>query len=434
MIRVQRALLSVLLLAVASGCAASLDLERARRALSRSPRPQAPLLVEDQPATLPAPEGVAATSGELRTVPLRWDPVIAGDVGGYVVERAFAAEGPFTRAAVLAGRNTTLWVDGSPTAGQATTALGDGVTAYYRLRSFDGAGRVTAQASAPVSATTAAPPEPPTGLRAYSHQPRQVPLTWRASEDPNVTAYRVYRSPSFRGPFEPLGRVDGRYQTLYADKGLGDLRVFYYRVAALNRAGGEGRACEPVRAVTKPEPLPPLGLRVAAQRLGANRLVWEPNVETNLVGYRVYRERAGTESRELVTTLPPDQTSAEDTAVAADEPVRYSLVAVDEDGLASDPAQPIAVTSVGYEATATLRKDGVQLRWNPRTDEGYRGAHVYRHGLLSRSELGFVTGASFVDADAKSSGLRRYTLVLERGDKTLAPPSSPVEIRVPEGP
>lgn len=431
-----RPLWIALALALGTGCAGGLDFAGMQGALASGPRPAAPALIEGSPIALPPPEGVSAMSGELRTVPLRWDPVIGGDVGGYLVERAFAAEGPFTRVAVLAGSNTTLWVDNGAkgTGTRSAAALGDGVTAFYRVRCFAESGRIGAEASGVVSAATAPPPEPPSGLRAYSHQPRQVPLSWKASDDPDVTAYRVYRSPSFRGPFEPLATVDGRFQTIYADTGLGDLRVFYYRVAALNRAGGEGRACEPVRAVTKPEPLPPLGLRVAAQRLGANRLVWEPNVETNLVGYRVYRERAGTESRELVTTLPPDQTSAEDTAVAADEPVRYSLVAVDEDGLASDPAQPIAVTSVGYEATATLRKDGVQLRWNPRTDEGYRGAHVYRHGLLSRSELGFVTGASFVDADAKSSGLRRYTLVLERGDKTLAPPSSPVEIRVPEGP
>ena len=187
-----------------------------------------------------------------------------------------------------------------------------------------------------------------------------------------------------------------------------------------------------MRAVTKPEPLPPLGLRVTAQRLGANRLAWEPNVETNLVGYRLLRQRAGSDAREPVATLPADQTTAEDTAVAADEPVSYLLVAVDEDGLASDPAQPVAVTSVGYEVSATAGADGVHLAWNPRTDEGYRGAHVFSHGALTRSELGFVKGASFVDASAKPGGSYRYTVVLERADATLAPASSPVEIRVPE--
>ena len=416
-------------LALLTGCAGRLDLEPARRALAGSDRQDEPVLIEESPVALPVPEGLSATSGELRTVPLRWDPVISAEVGGYIVERAFAAEGPFTRVAVLPGSNTTLWVDDGTGSGGA--GLADGVTAFYRVRSFAGSGRIGADASEAVSAATAAPPAPPTALRAYSHQPRKVPLSWRASDDPNVAAYRVYRSPSFRGPFESLGTVDGRYQTIFADTGLGDLRVFYYRVTALNSAGGEGRPSEPVRAVTKPEPLPPLGLRVTEQRLGANRLAWEPNVETNLVGYRLFRQREGSDDHEIVATLSPDQTTAEDTAIAADERISYQMVAIDEDGLASDPAEPIAVTSVGYDFSATVGADGVRLAWNPRTDEGYRGAHVFSHGALTRSEIGFVTGASFVDVSAKPGGSYRYTVVLEREDASLAPASSPVEIRVP---
>jgi fibronectin type 3 domain-containing protein len=423
-----------LFLALAMGCATSFDLDRARRTLSDGRRTSLPELIEGSPAALPTPEGVSAMSGELRTVPLRWDPVISGDVGGYIVERALAAEGPFTRVAVLAGRNTTLWVDSWREGERAGTAaaLGDGVTAFYRVRCIAGSGQIGADASGLVSAITAAPPEPPSGLRAYSHQPRQVPLSWRASEDPNVTAYRVYRSPSFRGSFEPLATVQGRFQTIYTDAGLGNLRVFYYRIAALNRADGEGSLSEPVRAVTKPEPLPPLGLRATARRLGVNELGWEPNVETDLVGYRLFRQRAGSDARELVAALPADQTTAEDEAVAADEELAYLLVAVDKDGLASDPAMPVAVASVGYAVSATARADGVHLAWNPRTDEGYHGARIFSHGLLSRSELAFVTTASFVDTNAKPGGRYRYTVVLERADATLAPPSSPVEIRVPE--
>ncbi len=429
-----RALLAVFALSFSTACATKLDFERMRQSLLRRPQPEAPVLVEAPGSVLPAPEGIAATSGQLREVPLQWEPVISGDVGGYVVERAFAENGTFTRVAVLTGRNTTLWVDrADPEAGAgARAALGDGVSVFYRVRSFSRTGQLGAAATLVTSATTAAPPAPPPALRTYSHQPRQVPLAWHASDDPNVTAYRVYRSPSFRGSFEKLATVQGRFQTIYNDKGLGDLRVFYYRVAALNRAGGEGRASEPVRAVTKPAPLPPLGLRITAQRLGANQLSWEPNVETNLVGYRLLRQRKGSDERELVATLTPTQTTVEDAVASADEPIDYTLVAVDEDGLASDPAEPVAVTSVGYELSATARADGVHLAWNARSEEGFRGSHVFRLGTLSRSELAFVKGAAYVDTEAKPGGRYRYTVVLERADATLAPTSPLVEIRVPE--
>ena len=63
--------------------------------------------------------------------------------------------------------------------------------------------------------------------------------------------------------------------------------------------------------MTKPEPLPPLGLAVAGRRLGSNELVWEPNVEPDLAGYRLLRVRSNAEP-EVVATLPSDQTRASD--------------------------------------------------------------------------------------------------------------------------
>ena len=106
-------------------------------------------------------------SGELRNIPLRWDPVLAGDVGGYAIERATAAEGPFQRIAVLTGRFSIAYRDdgndlGSKVAARETAGdLGDGNTYYYRVRPFDSFGRLGAQLSAPESGTTAAAPTAP---------------------------------------------------------------------------------------------------------------------------------------------------------------------------------------------------------------------------------------------------------------------------------
>ena len=424
------ALLALLALA---GCASSLDLDLARRILRPARPPEVPELHEAG-ADLPAPEGLRAGSGGLRSVALQWDPLLTPRVAGYAVERALAEPGPFVRIGAVADHADTAFLDegaDGATRPDGSPVLGDGSTVFYRVRPYAPEGALGAQPSATVAATTAPPPAPPPGLRAWSHQPRTVPLAWEPSPDPTVGGYVVDRSPTSRGPFQPLAELGRRHETVYVDRGLGDLRVFYYRVASRNRAGGVGPPSEPVRAVTKPEPLPPFDLRLVGQELGANHVAWEPNVEADIVAYRLYRLRG--KKRELLVELPTSRTEGWDRSVAADEPALYTVVALDRDGLDSARAKALAVTSVGYGLGATVRRDGVLLRWNPRRDEGWERSRVFRHGFMGASEVALVEGGSWTDKDATPGKRYRYSVVLERADGTRAPPSSPVEIQVPEG-
>ena len=416
------------------GCGTSLDVDRARRWLDPPGGPELPTLAPPGSAELPSPRGVRATSGELRAVPLYWDPLLAGDVGGYAVERASSREGPYQAIAALAGRSTTAYLDWGPSHWPGTDGgregLADGETLFYRIRAFDSRGGLSSSVSAVVVGTTAPPPDPPMGLRTFSHQPRQIPLSWDASPNPYVSGYVIERSPTSRGPFEPRAEVRGRFDTVYLDQGLGDLRVFHYRISAVNTAGGRGEPSAPVRAVTKSEPLPPLGLAVSGRRLGANRLAWEPNVERDLTGYRLARRRVDTRKSELVAVLPVDSTRALDDAVGADEGVTYILTAIDSDGLESD-ASVLQVTSVGYELSAEAGGDGVELAWNPRSEEGWAGARVFLHGLRT-TELGFSQDGRFVHAEAEPGKRYHYTVVMEAPDGTPAPRSAPIEITLPE--
>jgi len=396
---------------------------------------------------LPAPEGLRAASEELRMVPLKWEPLLVGDVGGYMIERSPERDGPFDELARVSGRLTTTYLDrdtapadppvsaapdSEPTESEGAASL-DGITWFYQVRAYSSNGSPGSRASELAVATTALPPEAPEDLRAYSRQPRAVPLSWQASDDPNVVGYRVERSPTASGPFELLKELDGRHQTIYVDQGLGDLRVFYYRVIAVNAAGGLGVAtAQPVRAVTKPEPLPPIGLHTIDQSLGANTLAWDRNVEEDIVGYRLYRTLEGEDSPTVIASLASDEITAADDSVAAGQRVSYTLVAIDRDGLESGPANPIEVESEHYGLSATVRRDGVHLEWRDRSDENFRGGHIFRTALLQNKNLGFSLGNSFVDADVKAGTTYRYTVVLERIDQTLAPRSAPVEISIPE--
>jgi hypothetical protein len=366
--------------------------------------PEVPELSVEPTADLPAPEGLRAISGELRMVPLKWEPLLVGDIGGYVVERAPARDGHFEQLARVSGRLTTTYLDretvpetppvvsAAPDADasfEGSDPRRDGITWFYRVRAYSADGTLGSRFSSLAVATTAPPPEAPEDLRAYSRQPRSVPLSWRASADPDVVGYRVERSPTASGPFELLAEIDGRHQTIHVDRGLGDLRVFYYRIVAINAEGGLGNATDPVRAVTKPEPLPPIGLHTIDQSLGVNQVAWEPNVEEDLVGYRLYRTLEGEDSPTLVASLEADETLATDAAVGAGQRVSYTLVAIDRDGLESAPGNPIEVESERYGLSATVRPDGVHLEWNDRSEEGFLGGHVFRTALLQNRNLGF---------------------------------------------
>jgi fibronectin type 3 domain-containing protein len=439
-----RRILSVHLLSclalVCLGCVTVLDVEGIAQVLKPERPPETPALSNARSARLVAPEGLRARSDELRAIPLKWDPVLAGRVGGYVVERAASRKkADYQRVAILPERFATSFVDrGTDLAPKATPRgrsgvgdLGDGTTYFYRVRAFDDAGRISRFASEVVSATTHPPPPRPEDLRTYSHRAHKIALTWRPVEDETVAGYLIHRSPSSRGDYHLVARVDGRFNTTWVDWGLEPLRVLYYRVVAVNRAGGEGLPSHSRRGVTKPEPLPPHDLEVAEQQLGSIRLAWVPNVESNIAGYRLFRQREKGESEELVTELGREQTSAVDEKVGAGESLTYHAVAFDSDGLVSASSEPVRVRGVGYGLEAKVRGGRVELRWDERLHERFGSARVLRDGFFGARQLAEVPRPFYSDEGVARGRTYRYRVILLRDDDTEAPPSAYVEVSVP---
>jgi len=387
--------------------------------------PEATPLVASPPADLPLPEHVRAGDDGYRVIALQWEPVLRSAVAGYVVERAAAQDGRFEPIATLWGRGQSVYVDDG-----GAKKLADGVTAWYRLRPFASDGHLAGETSMVVAGSTAPLPDPPPALRAFSRQPREIPLAWHPSHSETAAGYVVERSPAEDGPYEVVASIPGRLSTSYVDRGLGNLRVLYYRVSTTTPSGASGPPGDPVRAVTKPEPLPPIGLHVAESSLGRNVLAWDPNIEADIASYRLLRLHKNGRPT-LIASVTADVTRAEDRTVNAGENARYAVVAIDRDGLESRASEPIRVQSLDYDLEASSSPHEVALHWTPHAEE-FPQARVSRTNWLGAREIGRTSDGRFVDAEVVPGRSYHYIVVLIRSDGSEAPPSEPLEVHVPE--
>ena len=374
-----------------------------------------PELAQERPSDLPPPEGLHATSTDDRRISLAWHPVLVGDVAGYAVLRSDDARGPYSQVARTDSRFATVVTD----AGESDGALGDGRTYHYRVHPYDAEGRIS-RSHAYLVTRTAPGPEPPLGVQVYSHLPRRVVLSWEPSADASVSGYAVYRCPSAAGPWEQRALIEGRVNAVHEDAVDGDLRVMYYRVSAHNRFANESAMTEPLRAVTKAEPLAPIELSVARKSLGRVDLRWERNVEPDLARYEIWRaarprgvEPTEWQAEQRIGSVDVEVTEFADRAVGCGAALRYRLRAIDRDELVSEFSDTLEVTGLDLGLELTPQEGGAwQLSWDPERVRGWRSVRVHRvRFALPDALLGNVRGKSHLRLPAPAVRPRQLLVV-----------------------
>ncbi len=426
MARDPRALALLLVAICALACASTTD-RIAERLFARD-QP----LVFDRGSRLLPPEGLRVTSNQDRQVALAWDPVLVGDVAGYTILRAKGSgEEPYARVGITKSRFGTVFTDTGASAG----ALGDGQTYTYRVHPYDTKGRIS-RSHAALLATTEPKPDVPDGLQVYSNLPRSAVLSWRPSDATAVSGYAIYRSPTMAGPWERVTFVDGRLNTVYEDTVPGDLRVMYYRIAAVNRFGGESEPTEqPIRAVTKAEPLPPIGLEASAASLGRADLRWAPNVEPDLASYEVWRalaNGAGYGEELQIAEVPAGTTELVDDALGCGESARYRLRATDADALVSLPSEPLEVQGANAGLSIERRDGALVVSWDPARAGDWTGARVAEvRSALPDRELAIVSAGNEVVLPDLGAGTEIRVTFLRTEAGTALSEAAPCRLVVP---
>ncbi|GAB5519605.1 MAG: hypothetical protein RhofKO_18560 [Rhodothermales bacterium] len=279
-------------------------------------------LVEDQSAPN-APSNLTLTYAD-GAVQVEWTMAnIPDDLQTFIVERKSTdPRAPANRSrANVDDLRTTSFADSGP--------IGDGFvegqTYQYWVTAQDSTRNFSAEATALLTIPNITPPEPPTNVRARTHEGRRIDVTWASSPSLDVVAYVVERTAP-DGTTEAFAPDGLRLRDDTAQPGI----AYTYAVFALDEADNLSNPAA-TDTVTLLDETPPQTVRNArATRTDAGVVVtWEPVPSRDLAGYRVERADIATGIYTAVTnTLVTDTTWTHTSATSG----WYRIIALDTSG------------------------------------------------------------------------------------------------------
>jgi ELWxxDGT repeat protein len=282
------------------------------------------------PSDLPAaPTNVSATAVSGVQIDLTWADA-SGNETGFRIERSSRPDFATIDKALTVPASTTSYSDHS--------GVVRGGTYYYRVRSYNRTGHSDYVAAAPVTAPLA--PADPSGFAAAVLDAATVRLRWN-DNSADETGFVLQRS-----RYADFHAVEATANlpadtSEYTDTGLSRLTSYYYRLYAVNAAGGSDRV---FASASTPEALPATPTGVDAFPVSGSEITvrWTDAAD-NEIGYVVERAEADGPFQGLLT-LPANSVEYTDPGRTSGAVYRYRVSAVNAAGAAATPATPPVTT------------------------------------------------------------------------------------------
>jgi fibronectin type 3 domain-containing protein len=240
---------------------------------------------------------------------------------------------------------------------------------------------------------SAGPPAAPTKLSAAASSGTQVTLSW-TDNSTNESAFLIERKTGAAGTYTQIGQTNAGATTFF-DTGLATNTQYFYRVRATNSAGFSGYSNE-ANVTTPVPPVTPSGARTTLITSTEIDLAWQDN-SNNETGFKVFRKTSSIGTFNLVTTLPPNSTSYQDTGLTPGTQNDYHIQAFNLAGFsdftglstATLTATPTNVTTLGAGTQITLAwtapAGAVTYNLYRSTVAGGEGSVPFQTGLTSTS-------------------------------------------------
>ena len=245
--------------------------------------------------------GLSVSSISSTQLNLKWTANKENDFSHYNIYKG-------TKSSFTVTLGTTPAAGTSTTNSYSSTDLSPSTTYYYKVAAVDKAGHIGSTSSAasgktkPGVGNDITPPAQVTGLTVSTASSSQLDLAWNKNSESDFNHYNIYRGiiDGFSvtpGVTSPVGTSK---TNSYSSTGLDPSTKYYYRVAAVDKAGNIGQLSSQVSKTTATPPSPPppsdtippaqvTGLTVTPVSTSQLNLAWNKNPDSDVTHYNVYR-------------------------------------------------------------------------------------------------------------------------------------------------
>lgn len=241
------------------------------------------------------------------------------------------------------------------------------------------------------------PPALPIGLNGVIDKRGNVSLAWSGNKEPDILAYRVYRSFSNNGSYSLL-TGEPTIETTFKEKlPLNQLNAdIFYKVSALDNRYNESVLSEPIR-LSRPDTIPPAIATLLNIKMNENKTIevnWKKSFSKDVVSYVIMRKEIDDSLAKWTEIATPEAMDSVYLDMNIDPTISYAyaIQAVDKGGLKSRlsnerfykaPAKSAAnvkILSNLNAYTSRGEKKYIELNWNinKQMSENIREFWIYR--------------------------------------------------------
>lgn len=267
-------------------------------------------------------------------------------IEGFMLQVAPTAKGPFTDVTgeVIAKKERAYTI---------TSPRGTG---YYSLALLARGERINSSFPYLIQLADSIPPAAPEAVTASISRQGKVAMQWRANKEDDFWGYRVYRSNFKSAEFSEVTTLPLATPSFEDSLAIDNLtEKIYYKVIAVDKRDNRSEASEIIE-VKKPDIIPPA--RPVIKSIEGTEegilLKWGNSSSKDVTYHQVYRGVAGTKQWELIG-LVNERSFYLDTLTKPGRPYTYTVVAVDDSLLDSDPAKPASASRKAKAATVVYK-------------------------------------------------------------------------------